>query len=88
VLNSGLRSLALAILSFCALLVLAQQQPPAPVASPEVQSDNRVIFRFRDPNAQTVEVQLEGRTAHIPMQKDDAGVWSVTTDALEPDFYG
>lgn len=47
-----------------------------------------MTFRFRDPNAQKVEVQLEGRTAHIPMQKDDSGVWTVTTEPLEPDFYG
>lgn len=88
-LNRRLYSLYLATLSFFSVSVLAQQQqPPAPILSPEVQSDNRVTFRFRDPNAQKVEVQLEGRTAHVPMQKDDAGVWSVTTDPLEPDFYG
>ncbi len=87
VLNSRLRSLALTILSFCAISVFAQQ-PPAPIVSPEVQPDHRVTFRFRDPNAQKVEVAIEGRTAHIPMQRDDAGVWSATTDALEPDFYG
>jgi enterochelin esterase-like enzyme len=69
-------------------MVVAQQPPPAPVISPEIQSDSRVIFRFRDPNAQKVELQLEGLTAHFPMQKDDSGVWTVTTDALEPDYYG
>ena len=51
-------------------------------------SDNRVTFRFHSPNAQKVELQLEGRTNHLPMQKDDAGVWTVTTDPLEPDYYG
>jgi len=59
-----------------------------PVISPEVQPNNRATFRFRDPNAQKVELQLEGKTAHLPMQRDDAGVWSVTTEALEPDYYG
>ena len=24
----------------------------------------------------------------VPMQKDEQGVWSVTTDPLEPDYYG
>ena len=72
---------------FSAILASAQQTPPAPIVSPEVQSDNRVTFRFRDPNAQKVDLQLEGRIEHVPMTKDDAGVWSVTT-TLDPDYYG
>ena len=62
-------------------------RPPAPIVSPEVHSDHTVTFRFRDPNAKEVFLSREGaqRTA---MQKDEAGVWSVTTDALEPDLYG
>jgi len=67
------------------LPLFAQQ---ARVVSPEVQPDHRVMFRFRSPNAQKVELQLEGLTSHIPMQKDDSGLWSVTTEALEPDYYG
>lgn len=66
--------------------MLVAQQPR--IVSPEVRPDDRVIFRFRAPNAQTVELQLEGRTSHLPMQKDGIGVWSVTTDPLEPDYYG
>jgi enterochelin esterase-like enzyme len=60
----------------------------APIVSPEVQHDNRVTFRFHDPNAVKVELQLEGLTSHLPMQKDDAGIWSVTTEVLQPDYYG
>ena len=81
----------LGFLTFAVVEAVAQPAPPtppAPVVSPEVQSDNRVTFRFRDANAQKVELQLEGRTAHLPMQKDDSGVWSVSTDPLEPDYYG
>lgn len=66
--------------------MLVAQQPR--IVSPEVRSDNGVIFRFSAPNAQTVELQLEGYTSHLPMQKDGIGVWSVTTDPLEPDYYG
>ena len=76
------------LLALSTIMVVAQLPPPAPVISPEVQSDNRVIFRFRDANAQKVELQLEGVTARLPMQKDDSGVWTVTTDPLEPDYYG
>ena len=63
------------------------QTQPAPVVSPEVQADNRVTFRFRDPNAKAVVLTREGGP-RLPMEKDEQGVWSVTTDALEPDLYG
>ena len=77
---------------FPVALVLASccfaQAPPAPVKSPEVHSDNRVTFRFRAPNAKEVALSLEGAPKDVPMQKDDQGVWSVTTEPLAPDFYG
>ena len=78
--------------SFLFLLSTAgwsQAQPPAPAAvtSPEVHADNSVTFRFRDPNAHEVMLALEGAKP-APMQKDDQGVWSLTTGPLEPDFYG
>jgi enterochelin esterase-like enzyme len=72
-------------------MVLAQTpqrpQPPPPVVSPEVGTDHRVTFRFRDPNAKEVLLAREGAEP-VPMQKDQEGVWNVTTDPLEPDFYG
>jgi enterochelin esterase-like enzyme len=64
------------------------QTPPPPVISPEVHSDNRVTFRFRAHNAKQVELSLEGAPNPFPMQKDDEGIWSITTDPLQPDFYG
>jgi len=63
-------------------------QPPQPLISPEVHPDNRVTFRFRDPNAKEVMLAREGTQSPLPMQKDEQGVWSITTDPLEPDFYG
>jgi len=62
-------------------------QPPPPLVSPEVHPDNRVTFRFRAPNAKEVMLAREG-TEPVRMEKDEQGVWSVTTDPLEPDFYG
>jgi len=64
-----------------------QRTQPPPLVSPEVRSDNRVTFRFRAPNAKEVLLALEGAKP-VAMQKDEEGVWSVTTDPLEPDFYG
>jgi len=64
------------------------QTPPPPLVSPEVHSDHRVTFRFRGPNVKEVAVSLEGVGKPLSMQKDEAGVWSVTTKPLAPDFYG
>ena len=64
-----------------------QPAPPKPAISPEVNADKSVIFRFRDPNAKEVLLGREGAT-RVPMQKDDDGIWTVTTSPLEPDLYG
>jgi enterochelin esterase-like enzyme len=77
--------------AFLAALVPALAQPPAtpprPIVSPEVSVDKRVTFRFRNPSAKEVFLTREGgpRTA---MQKGEDGVWTLTTDPLEPDYYG
>jgi len=60
---------------------------PAPLVSPQVHPDNTVTFRFRAPNVNEVKLSLEGAEARA-MQKDDQGVWSVTTFPLAPDYYG
>ena len=62
-------------------------QRPAWLVSPEVHPDNTVTFRYRAPNAQEVKLEREG-TDPVAMQKDDQGVWSLTTAALPPDYYG
>jgi enterochelin esterase family protein len=65
----------------------AWAQVTQPVRSPEVSADHRVTFRLRAPNAKEVILAREG-APRLPMQKDDQGVWSVTTEPLEPDLYG
>jgi enterochelin esterase family protein len=47
-------------------------------------SDNRVLFRVAAPNATKVQVNL-GKL--YDMQKNDKGVWSVTTDPQDPGFH-
>jgi enterochelin esterase family protein len=50
-----------------------------------VSADRRVTFRQRAPNAK--EVIVTGDAGRLPMQKDEQGVWTVTTPPLEPDLY-
>lgn len=57
----------------------------APVKSAEVATDGRVTFRLRAPNAKEVAVAIGGK--RLPMQKDEQGLWSVTTDPMSPDIY-
>src|SRR5438270_182362 len=85
--RSALPLLALLYVFGFASAAVAQTRA-ASVISPEVQSDNRVTFRFRAPNAKEVTLSLEGAIKELPMQKDEQGVWSVTTEPLTPDFYG
>ncbi len=54
--------------------------------SPEVHADGCVTFRLRAPNAERVVLRLEA-TRVAPMEKGERGIWSVTTDPLEPDLY-
>lgn len=85
-----------ALLVLLSALVAAQQpkpaptppQMPAPLITPEVHSDDSVTFRFRAPNAQQVSVRREGLTDPLAMQKDESGVWSVTSPPWPPDYYG
>ena len=63
-----------------------QANPPQPAPkSPEVHSDRSVTFRFRAPNAK--EVLLFGiMPKPLPMQKNDQGFWTITTEPLDPDY--
>jgi enterochelin esterase-like enzyme len=56
-----------------------------PVKSPEVSADGRVTFRLRAPNA--TEVFITGIGQRLAMQKNEQGLWTATTDPLQPDIY-
>jgi enterochelin esterase-like enzyme len=76
----------LLLLSISAAFCFAQRAPA--IQSPEVSADGRVTFRLHAPAAQKVSVNIEGAKGSLPLQKDEQGTWSVTTDALAPDLYG
>ena len=58
------------------------------IVSPEVSADRRVTIRFRAPGAKEVAVRMDGFLTRLPMTKHERGLWSVTTEPLEPDYYG
>ncbi len=79
------------VLLFAVFIKDGLAQQPQRLISPEVHSDKRVTFRFRSPSAKEVKLSREGAAASPMMQKDEQekeGVWSVTTEPLEPDLYG
>ncbi len=91
-LRSSLVIVCLALFSFSTIAQPAKpaqtpQERPVWLVSPEVHPDNSVTFRYRAPNALDVKLEREGAEP-VPMQKDDKGVWSVTTAPLAPDYYG
>jgi enterochelin esterase-like enzyme len=90
------------LLAASAALLLTMQLPaaeaPAAAAappvfkSPEVLPDRRVTFRLYAPKATEVKLSADfldnNRSgASRPMQKDAAGVWSITQGPLPADFY-
>lgn len=91
-----MRSRFVVVLLSAALSAALAQNPPAPagpgrggfappVKSPEVSADGKVTFRLRAPNAK--EIFVTGIGQRLPMEKNEQGVWTATTDILKPDIY-
>jgi enterochelin esterase-like enzyme len=51
---------------------------------PKIDKDLRAIFRINAPDVQKLQVDLGKR---YDMVRDDKGVWTVTTDPLDPGFH-
>lgn len=80
-----MNTLAFAAIPLVLLLTL-DATPAQRLVSPQISADRRVTFRLRAPDAQKVQVHCEG-VKQSQMEKDDKGVWSLTTEPLEPDIY-
>jgi enterochelin esterase family protein len=86
---------AFIMMAFISLEAEAQQALwGAPgIVSPEVKEDRTVTFRFQAPEAKEVKISGDWMPAQgwTPgsevMTKDDKGVWTYTTNALESDLY-
>jgi enterochelin esterase-like enzyme len=73
-------------LTFALVLTMTISASAQVLVSPEVSPDKRVTFRLKAPNAKEVTLRCEG-TKGGAMQKDEKGVWSITTEPMEPDIY-
>lgn len=60
---------------------------PRGVISPEVNKDGSVTFRFRNKDAQKVELNCQMFAGNKPMERDSSGVWSITVKPDQPDIY-
>jgi enterochelin esterase-like enzyme len=76
---------AILLLTMAGASLWAQPGRGPAVRSPEVGADGKVTFRLRAPDAK--EVAVTGIGQRLAMQKDEQGVWSATTDTLQPDLY-
>lgn len=55
--------------------------------SPEVTADRRIILRLQAPHARSVQVQGDFTARTHDMTRDDKGVWSFTSEPLQPGSY-
>jgi enterochelin esterase family protein len=74
------------ILPLCAC-ALARGQEAALFRSNEVHPDGTITFRYKDPAAGKVLLELSGVANPLPMQKDLDGLWTVVTPPLPPELY-
>ena len=83
------------ILAACCLMTftcMAQQQlgQRPRVKSPVINADGTVTFNLYAPSAQRVSVSGDFEEIHdkrLDMEKQENGVWTVTTEALNPELY-
>ncbi|MEO6339453.1 MAG: alpha/beta hydrolase-fold protein [Caulobacteraceae bacterium] len=92
--------LCAALMALTASVAFAQPGParapgaaprPAAIRNMEVTPERRMIARLRAPDAQLVKLRSDYSpelSAGVPMTKGADGVWSYTTEVLEPGVWG
>jgi enterochelin esterase family protein len=61
------------------------------ITSPEIQPDNKVIFRLYAPKSVSVALNgewMSGAVTREYLVRNDTGLWSTTLGPLQPEFYG
>ncbi len=79
---------ALALIMPLFMAALTHGQETASFKSNEVHPDGSITFRYKDPAAGKVLLDLEGVAKPLAMEKNSDGVWSVVTPPLPPEIYG
>ncbi len=79
------RTVAAAALTLFALPLLAQS--PSTFNSSEANPDHTITFRYQDPAASEVVLNIDTAPKPIPMVKSDDGIWTYTTQPLAPQIY-
>ena len=80
--------IAVAALNLWPGQVSVAQGPADRIVSPKVHADRTVTFRLFAPSAKQVQVGGEFTASPLAMEKDEKGIWSLTTKPLEPNIYG
>lgn len=68
----------------------AQQRRTARIVSPVIHQNNTVTFRLEAPDANRVTLSgnwIPASEAQVELNRNDTGVWSVTTEILPPEIY-
>jgi enterochelin esterase-like enzyme len=82
-----IKSIFPALLMLCFSFPALCQPPAGPMASPQVNSDKTITFRYLAPSAREVRLSAQFERAPVPMTKDANGIWSVTVGPVKPDIY-
>jgi enterochelin esterase-like enzyme len=69
----------------CVSATLAQT-PPA-FNSAQANPDHTITFRYQDPNATAVVLNIDTAPKPIPMNRGADGLWTYTTEPLAPEIY-
>ncbi len=72
---------------FAAPALLFAQAPPINYQSTEVHPDHTITFRYKDPGASKVLLNIRDLPNPMEMEKGSDGVWTVTTQPLPPAIY-
>ncbi|MDX6712079.1 MAG: hypothetical protein QOH96_3095, partial [Blastocatellia bacterium] len=84
--NHARISLLYTFLSASILFGWFEHRPLPPPATPQPRAKSGATFQLLAPNATQVMLAREGAQT-LSMIRNETGVWSVTTEPLEPDFY-
>jgi enterochelin esterase family protein len=80
-------SAAFIVFAFAAPAVSPAQAPPINYQSTEIHPDRTITFRYKDPGATKVMLNIRDLPKPMAMDKGADGVWTVTTQPLPPAIY-